>query len=103
MDSTQRTTRLSILREGLEDENNMKFIESAISSIYCRLYTVSNEIFFDICAARNHSSNIISNRNDDSDENDDYYEDSEEDFPNREEFKLIVNKLLDIIKEELKQ
>jgi len=100
MDSTERIRRFNLLRQGIEDENNKMILNSAVSSLYCRLSTVTQEVFFDIFSVIK-DQKYINDRNDDEDEDD--YDDDEDnrELLTNEEYILIVNKLFDIIKEEL--
>jgi len=103
MDSTERTKRFNLLREGIEDENNKMILNSAVSSLYCKLSTVTQEVFFDIFSAikdknyLNNKANYDENEHEDEEDEDE----DEEELLTHEEYMLIVNKLFDMVKEEL--
>jgi len=106
MDSTERVRRFNLLREGLEDVNNKIILDSAVSSLYCRLSTVTQEVFFHVFSTIKDKEYINNRRNNneyDDEENEDYDENYDVDriILMREEYNLIVNKLFDMIKEEL--
>lgn len=103
MDVTERTRRFNLLKEGIENDNNKMILNSAVSSLYCRLSTVTQEVFLDIFSTIK-DQKYLNDKNNEEDEDEDKeynYEDSDEDLLTREEYNLIVNKLFDIIKEEL--
>jgi hypothetical protein len=105
MDTTERTRRFNLLQEGIENKNNKMILNSAVSSLYCRLSTVTQEVFFDIFSTIKDVKYLNDKNNvkiEDENEEDEYnYEDSDEDLLTREEYNLIVNKLFDMIKKEL--
>lgn len=94
MDQTERTRRLNVLKEGLENENNHKILENAISSLLCRLSMVTNEVFYELVP--------LSSKNNENDEDYEYNSsDVSYDYENDltdEEYELIKNKLLDMIR-----
>lgn len=94
MDQTERTRRLNVLKEGLDDKNNQKILDSAISSLLCRLSMVTNEVFYELVP--------LSSKNNENDEDYEYNSsDVSYDYDNDltdEEYNLIKNKLLDMIR-----
>ena len=90
MDSTERTRRINALKEGLNNKNNQRLLDSALSSLLYRMYTVTSEIFYELVPLK---------RNENSEEEYEEYEEYDsDDDPTREEYNLIKNKLLDMIK-----
>jgi len=107
MDSTERVRRFNLLREGLEDVNNKIILDCAVSSLYCKLSTLTQEVFFHVFSTIKDKEYINNRRDNDYDEENEENEDYDENYDvdkqllMREEYNLIVNKLFDIIKEEL--
>lgn len=101
MDSTERVRRFNLLREELEDVNNKIILDCAVSSLYCRLSTVTQEVFFQVFSTIKDKEYI--NNHCDNEDNEDYDENyaADRQLLMREEYNLIVNKLFDMIKEEL--
>lgn len=89
MDTTEKTRRLTVLREGLENDKNKKILDSALSSLICRLCTVTSEVFYTLVPLYPKNG----------EDYEDYEYDSDDDI-NNEEYNLIKDKLLDMLKQE---
>jgi len=92
MDSTERTRRLNLLREGLE--TNDKVLDNAISSLLCRLSLVTQEVFYELVPSLPKN---IENSEDYEYNSDDASYDYDNDLTD-EEYNLIKNKILDMIR-----
>ena len=87
MDSTERTRRINALKEGLNNKNNQRLLDSALSSLLCRMCTVTSEIFYELVPLK---------RNENSEEEYEYEDYDSDDDPTREEYNLIKNKLFNL-------
>ena len=93
MDITEKTKRLNLLKERMK--NNPQIIDSAVSSLLCRLSTVTHEAIYDLLPKLQRNNNPKYDSEDDYDENG---------YPidfDLEEYKLIELTIVDALKETL--
>ena len=94
MDNTEKARRLNLLREGLDNNNDI--LDSALSSLMCRLSRVTHEVFYELVPPLQKNNNK-ENSEDYEYNSDDVSYDYDNDITD-EEYNLIKNKLLDMIK-----
>jgi len=91
MDPTEKTKRLNLLKMRIKD--NPKIIDSAVSSLLCRLSTVTNEAIYDLFPV------LPKDVNEEYDSEDNYDEEGYSKDFDREEYRLIEIAIVDALRE----